>query len=168
MYCECGCGEITSIAKQTDHRWGHVRGQHVPYIVGHQNRKSRQRYVIDENGCWVWQGAMNKNGYGLCQSSLLGRVIAAHRVYWERRHGPAPDGLDLDHLCRNRACVNPDHLEPVTHRENVRRGARCRLTLAQARKIKLSTEPLKIVAERFGVSMSMVSQIRRGIVWRDA
>lgn len=73
---------------------------------------------VDKSGvCWVWQGGMfSENGYGNY------RRRAAHRVAYELCVGPVPDGLTLDHLCRNKRCVNPAHLEPVTTGENVRRG----------------------------------------------
>lgn len=63
---------------------------------------------------------MNGRGYG--QIGCSGTVKMAHRAVYEALVGPIPEGLELDHLCKNRLCVNPDHLEPVTHQENVKRG----------------------------------------------
>lgn len=80
--------------------------------------------VEKRDGCWPWQGAVAPNGYGLvnCLNHSGRRSTAgAHRVAYELERGPIPDGLELDHLCRNSVCVNPAHLEPVTHQENVRR-----------------------------------------------
>lgn len=74
---------------------------------------------IQPNGCWQWTGNTGR-GYG--RISANGRPQQAHRVGYELLVGPIPEGLTLDHLCRNRGCVNPAHVEPVTHRENVLRG----------------------------------------------
>jgi HNH endonuclease len=74
------------------------------------------RYIAAQNGCWLWTGPLDDNGYGRHGAPL------AHRVIYELKIGPVPDGTELDHLCRNPRCVNPEHLEPVTHAENVRRG----------------------------------------------
>lgn len=73
-----------------------------------------------EGGCWEWTGHVKSNGYG--QVRVSGRKFNAHRFAYEALRGPIPDGLVIDHLCRRRNCVNPDHLEPVTTRTNVLRG----------------------------------------------
>lgn len=70
--------------------------------------------------CWVWTGNRHEAGYGRI---MIDRVLwRAHRAVYEATVGPIPDGLHIDHLCRNRACVNPDHLEPVTEQVNILRG----------------------------------------------
>lgn len=79
------------------------------------------RYTVEPNGCWVWQRAKSQ-GYGYYKIPGEKRVVRAHRFMYEREVGPIPEGLTLDHLCRNRACVNPAHLEPVSRGENVLRG----------------------------------------------
>ena len=74
----------------------------------------------DPSGCWLWTGAISDNGYGSFHNGH--RTVGAHRYSFEHYVGPIPDGLVLDHLCRVTNCVNPAHLEPVTHAENIRRG----------------------------------------------
>src|SRR5574341_1759443 len=78
----------------------------------------------DPKACWLWMGAKTKRSYGKFQAGtrLAPRVVQAARFAYEDRIGPIPEGLDLDHLCRNPPCVNPAHLEPVTNAENQRRA----------------------------------------------
>jgi hypothetical protein len=74
------------------------------------------------DGCWTWTASLDSHGYGQINSGGRGKPLPAHRVVYEMINGPVPVGLDLDHLCRNTVCVRPDHLEPVTRAENIRRG----------------------------------------------
>lgn len=77
---------------------------------------------VEKTGtCWLWAGSKTQGGYG--QARFGGRTAGAHRIAYTLLVGPIPNGLEIDHLCRVRACVNPAHLEPVTHTENVRRWA---------------------------------------------
>ncbi len=80
-------------------------------------------------GCWLWLGRKESKGYG--QFECKGIFNVAHRFAYELLLGPIPEGLTLDHLCRNRACVNPDHLEPTLHRDNVLRGVNACATNAR-------------------------------------
>ena len=80
-------------------------------------------------GCWLWTGATDRKGYGQFRSK--GAHVKAHRWSYERLVGPIPEGLQIDHLCRVPGCVNPEHLEPVTHRENQVRGLVARGATAQ-------------------------------------
>lgn len=95
----------------------------------------KQRPVIDRllemvvpgpGHCWVWTGSATYNGY--CVLNANGKRVRGHRVSYEHFIGPISDGLELDHLCRNTRCVNPSHLQPVSHRENVRRGEKANRT----------------------------------------
>jgi hypothetical protein len=76
--------------------------------------------VNPETGCWEWQASGTPDGYGSLWE--YGRLKRAHRVGYELYRGPIPEGMHLDHLCRNRGCVNPDHLQVISNRENILRG----------------------------------------------
>lgn len=83
-----------------------------------------EKIAPGENGCIEWQAGTNGVGYGVFHpnTTTTNKKAYAHRWAYEQRFGPIPEGLHLDHLCRNTICVNPDHLEPVTVRENLLRG----------------------------------------------
>jgi len=92
------------------------------------------KYVERDMGyrspCWVWTAAKTANGYA--RMRVDGAAQLAHRVSYEHHVGPIPDGLDIDHLCRVRHCVNPAHMEPVTRGENIARGLVPSLVRARA------------------------------------
>lgn len=82
--------------------------------------------AVDPGGCWRWTGHVHTTGYG--RTSIGKRLLYTHRVAYELWHSAIPTGLQIDHLCRNRLCCNPAHLEPVTNIINARRGERATKT----------------------------------------
>lgn len=122
--CECGCGEPAPIASKTFTKRGWRKGQPLRFIQGHSGRmrpKGVIHYEVDQaTGCWIWQRSCMGNGYG--HLTVNNRQILAHRFLFEKTVGAIPVGLELDHTCGNKRCINPLHLEPVTHAENCRRA----------------------------------------------
>lgn len=162
--CHCGCGGKTAIAKKT-RRNGTVQGQPLRFLQGHNLRHElpvHKRYEVDpETGCWLWLGS-TMYGYGRC--SHKGKSHQAHRVLYERHKGPIPEGLQIDHLCRNKRCVNPDHLEAVTSVENARRRPDSRMTMEAAREIRAVADAM---CEKYGISPGGLAHIIRGSRWSE-
>lgn len=135
----------------------------MPYLAGH-GRCLGVEYVEDcQSGCWVWQRYINPDGYGTVGPKR------AHRVYYERYVGPIPEGMDLDHLCRNKTCVNPAHLEPVTEAENVRRGRSAKLSQAAADEIRSliaqGRHTQASIADQFSVCRQTITFIKQNRTW---
>lgn len=173
-FCQCGCGSRTKIATRTYTQRGIRAGHPYRFIAGHQRRLTTPPYIEQDCGydtpCWVWQRHIGQGGYGRTASGIGGVNRLAHRVYYERHNGVIPNELQLDHLCRNRACVNPAHLEPVTNVENCRRGLATKLREVDVSSIKhelaagvSQTE----IATSFGVGKGTINHIARGRLWRD-
>lgn len=146
-----------------------MKGEPLRYRRGHNSRK-RLRYVVAPTGretdCWMWQLAKNSHGYGVV-GIAPGKTALAHRVYYEERFGPIPDGSELHHLCVVPGCVNPDHLVPTTRRDHLRISGRLKLTPADVIEIRRSKEPQSVLAERYGIDQSQVSRVKAGLAWRD-
>jgi hypothetical protein len=120
------------------------------------------------DNCLIWPGGCTSDGYG--ETFVNGRVVYVHRIAYEGAFGPIPDGFEIDHLCRNRACCNPAHLEAVTRAVNTRRGKNTKLTLEKAREIRAlraegATYPELV--ERFAVSDSAIWSVLSGRSWRE-
>lgn len=126
-------------------------------------------YTVDEaSGCWLWDRALSSTGYGTT-TNAEGRSQLAHRWMYEQRVGPIPEGLDIDHLCQTKRCVNPLHLEPVLPSVNCQRGPKAKLTpdeVAQIRSAYAMGEATQVeLGRRYGVHSATVSRIVRGERW---
>jgi len=168
-YCHCGCGGKTNLAAQSSTRQRYIRGEPIEFIKNHNARLKIPTYKKVKNGCWLWQGRLNSKGYGYRWfNSKPGRM--AHRVIYELLKGPILKGMPLDHLCRVRHCVNPDHLEPVTTMENNRRSALRKLTIPQVLEIRqliADGKKHKEIAKLYSISASHISSIGQKVVWKD-
>jgi len=129
------------------------------------------RYEIDKNtGCWNYTMGLNAYGYG--QYSLShDKNISAHRYFFEKYKGKIKEGLILDHLCRNKKCVNPNHLEVVSLAENTRRGLSAKLDKRKVGMIKVAykfgKKTQKQIAKLFNINQSQVSRIVNGLRWTN-
>ncbi len=155
--CACGCGETP---RRRTSRWcaGHHKQRQDPLT---------DRYLVDEHGCWVWQGYCLPGGYG--QLTFRRDSWLAHRLSYYRHYGELPAGdLQVHHTCANRACLNPDHLEAATPVEN-RRAAPTKLDPEKVAQIRDLGDRLSQgeIAARFGVDRSMIGHVLRGKVWRE-
>src|SRR6266436_4873849 len=127
-------------------------------------------YVIEDRGhktaCWIWQGKISIYGYGRIKRG--GREHAAHKYMYEHKYGPVPDGLELDHLCRQRPCMNPDHLEAVTPAVNKQRGDVTPFypkDVLRIAKMYRAGKSQHQIAKIFGVRQGTISRILAGQRW---
>jgi hypothetical protein len=188
--CMCGCGRRTPLAAQSRSN-GLVKGQPTRYVSGHGAPPKRQpmapRFwakVKRGEGCWEWQGARNRSGYGLFQLGRRnGGSTLAHRVAWWLHHGTPPDvDVHVCHHCDNPPCCNPAHLflgtDADNHADKVAKGRQTRgeqiifakLTEARVREARrlfaTGTHTLADLAERYGVVPATVRRAVEGETWR--
>lgn len=126
--CGCGCRKDAGVYAGTHHDRGQVKGMPRRFIPYHAVRRRGPDYKVIDNGystpCWVWQRSLRPSGYG--QVNDKGKTKGAHRWMYEKRHGPISEGLHLDHLCKEKRCVNPDHLQSVPGVINAQRAIKRR------------------------------------------
>ncbi len=173
--CECGCGQPTKLASKTNTAAGHVKGEPHRYVVGHGTRQRGPSSDYDEQDrgyetpCHIWSGYVDpRTGYAVTGAGGGSRL--AHRRIYEDAHGTLPPWpqSDVDHLCRVRDCVRLDHLEAVTHAENIRRGARTKLTLAEVDEIRTLCAQGWVkqdIANAYDIGRSQVTRIAQGQSW---
>jgi HNH endonuclease len=167
-HCQCRCGGRTRLATRNERSLGVVKGEPRRFLPGHHRRKPDRYATVQlayESECWIWKLARNRDGYGVVRDGAGMKL--AHRVEYEKHEGAIPDGLTLDHLCKERGCVNPAHLQPVSLAENCRRGSRTKLTPEQVREIRSSSETQHVLARRYGVTQGHISRIKRRQCWGD-
>lgn len=190
-YCKCGCGQRTGIAKRNRPEIGHVKGEPLVYILGHQNFVPVETRFWEKvtpgpfTDCWLWQGIVTVYGYGILSVNSV--ATPAHRVSWMLHFGPIPNGLFACHHCDVRNCVNPYHLFLGTPADNIHdmiakgrkaiprhnpvKGENCpwaKLTtddVIAIRGLCIQGISQRIIGEQFGVSSGTVSDIACRRTW---
>lgn len=131
---------------------------------------------IPESGCWIWMSTIEKSGYGRVCSGK--KPFYAHRVSYEQKHGPIPNGMMALHHCDVKCCVNPDHIFVGTQQDNMTDKVRknrqakginhgnAKLTEDQVREIKSSSETSIKLSAKFNYSASMIRAIKNGYIWK--
>lgn len=121
MNTEAGTRHVTGVDREdVQRRAAALIEVRVKSPYGQASEVAFWSRTLRGQGCWEWQGLKNAKGYG--ELFVEKKHLKAHRVAYELLVGPIPEGLTIDHLCRNTGCVNPEHLEPVTNQENRRRA----------------------------------------------
>ena len=158
MKCACGCSQETTVFK----------GKPRTFINGHHSRKSAAMFSIEPAGyktpCWIWKLGRVRGGYGTIKRD--GISISAHTWIYRMAGGRIDADKELDHLCRKRDCVRPDHLEPVHRKVNCRRGLGTKFpqeVIDQLYGMNRMGVTNTLIARELGVSKQHVGNILKGI-----
>lgn len=188
-YCHCGCGEKTTIAIRNEYRRGHVKGEPVRFIHGHNPRRGSyvKRFwsyvnVAGPDDCWDWQGCTDPMGYGRFHIGSGSRSFTAHRVAYELTKGPIPDGLIVCHHCDRPPCCNPAHHFLGTRTDNMadkvakkrhqwgENHPHAKLTDRQVvdirRRYADDSISMADLAREYGISSASVNDVLRRRTWR--
>lgn len=170
--CHCGCGGDAPIASQNFKALEVAKGETFRFISGHNVRSADPDWALEDRGydtpCWVWQRALGSNGYA--RKRVHRKNYGAHRWYYEAVHGPIPEGHHLHHLCEQRDCVNPDHLQSLTAADHLR-PHRGKLRPKDVRAIRRSLASFSgygacpALASRYEVGVKTISDIKLGKTW---
>ncbi len=167
-YCKCGCGRKTPISPDNRTKSGHVKGEPIPYCRGHHPSRADLSYTVNENGCWIPSKKPMNTGYVMF--CCHGKRVLAHIYMWVKANGPVPRGMEIDHLCRNRNCCNPDHVEPVTRMVNSQRGGKAKLSPAMVREmrdLRSSGRTHSEIAIKFNVHQTTAMMAVNGRTWKN-
>ena len=134
------------------------------------SRRAKEHWFdVGEDGCWSCNLASSRDGY--CQKWDGTKLVPAHRFSYENKFGKIPLGMEIDHLCKNVKCVNPEHLEVVTKLENIRRSSVAKLDIRRANEIRSrysSGEKQTALAGIYGVGQDQISRIINNKMWQIA
>lgn len=160
--CHCGCGQRTRIARSTRRERGWIKGEPIRYVHGHHGRLLPSGWVEKpgplETPCKVWTGTIASDGYPRRRGEDTTMV---HRQRWIARNGPVPAGMELEHRCQDRACVEEGHLDLITVHVKVLRSRLTKLAAEQVAEIRSLAGccTQREIARRFGIGQSQVSRI---------
>ena len=165
-FCACGCGRKTKKSKINRKERGWIKGQPIKFIVNHRHKiLLEDLYIINKEGCWIWTGYIANNGYG--KIGLSHGETLAHRYVFKIFKGKIPKNKELDHKCRVRNCVNPEHLRIVTRLVNSRCGAKTKINIEIAKEIYNLKNIMyyKDVCKKYKIGKTLVHNIWNKKAW---
>lgn len=186
-YCQCGCGQKTTLARKTSTRDGTIKGQPNLFLDHHRTCITENYFAsrVDKSGgedaCWLWTGKRLKSGYG--RITWHGHQVYSHRLAYQLAYGDFDQLLEVCHSCDTPSCCNPKHLFLGTHQENIddctakkrnafgERQGRRKLNWEQVREIRRLRNQehsrLAHLAQRFGVTPGTIRYVVENVTWKE-